>query len=287
MRAGVPFAVARDVAAFSDEESIELRFLLDRTCIAGPCPALGVGGFDGLPPPAARRTCRGDAYANVPTFFTVRDACNLTTAERVLQNTDEAELAYTTLPFPFRVFGVPVTQMWISPNGYLGFGDTAPNEGTATGAARSLGTSDTFGSRGFLAFWDDLRTGPQGICIGVTGEAPDRVLSLTWKEACFSVNSAPCTSSDQGRLTFTAAIEETSDRMYVGFHEMVATNPSTADRARGLTAVIGITDDAPRGCPASECMPDGVCASGAACHYTEAHVLKSVPVLPTVELVPR
>ena len=281
MRGGMPFATASDVATFEDETSLELRFVLDRTCVPGPCPSIGVGGYHGLPPQETRRTCAGDAYASVPTLFVVRDICNSTTAMHVLPNTDEAELALPVpLPFPFRIFGAPVEQIWISPNGYLGFGPIAPNEGSATGVARPLGTDNTFGVRGLLAFWDDLRTGTQGICVGTSGESPDRILWFTWKEACFAVNNTPCAATE--RLTFTAAIEETTDRIYVGYHEMVATG-ANSDRAKGLTAVVGITDDAPRGCPSSACMPDGTCTgTGVACHYTEVNTLKITTPLPSV-----
>ena len=260
--------------------------VLDRTCVPGPCPAIGVGGYHGLPPQETRRTCAGDAYASVPTLFVVRDICNSTSAMHVLPNTDEAELALPVpLPFPFRISARRSNRSGSARTGYLGFGAVAPNKGPATGVARPLGTDNTFGVRGLLAFWDDLRTGTQGICVGTSGESPDRILWFTWKEACFSVNNMPCASTE--RLTFTAAIEETTDRIYVGYHEMVATG-ANADRAKGLTAVVGITDDAPRGCPSAACMPDGTCAgTGVACHYTEVNTLRITTPLPSVELVPR
>jgi hypothetical protein len=188
------------------------------------------------------------------------------------------------LPFPFRFYGQPVTRLWIGTNGYLGFGADKPHALSGdVGQARSLGEAG-FPSRGVLPFWDDLRIGPRGVCLAMSGAAPDRILWVTWKEACFAAGATLCGPASQGQLTFTVALEETSDRIYVGYQAMTAALPNT-DRARGNAATIGITNDGPRGCPASECSAEGRCASGAPCGYTE-HSSQETTVLPNLELRP-
>jgi hypothetical protein len=207
----------------------------------------------------------------------------------VLGNVDEREAASPlspAMPFPFRFYGAPVTRVWAGSNGYLGLGDAMPGGLIASvGAPRSLGLPG-FPGKGVLAFWDDLRTGPSGVCFAVSGEAPDRILWVTWKEACFASADQPCLAPDLGTLTFGAALEETTDRIYVGYRTMMAT-AGNADRARGLTATIGVTDAAPRGCTANLCNTEGTCTDGTPCGYTEFSARKIVSPLPTLEFDPR
>ncbi len=291
LREGVPLATARETVAFGDGQSLELRFLLDRACVPGPCPAAGVGGYDGLPAPAARRGCGEERYERRDGVFVVRDACEMDEAlmGRVLtMQEDEAEAPSPfdpPMPFPFRFYGEPVTQLWIGSNGYVAFGPEAPRALVGdVGPARSLGEQG-FPAPGVLPFWDDLRIGRRGVCLAVSGEAPDRILWITWKEACFAAGTTACGAASQGTLTFTVALEETTDRIYAGYQAMTAAAPN-ADRARGNAATIGITNDVPRGCPEAECSAEGLCASGAPCGYTE-HSSQQVTALPRLELRPR
>jgi len=290
LREGAPLATAREVVSFGDGESRELRFVLDRSCVPGPCPASGVGRYDGLPPPAPRRGCGEERYERREALFVVRDACEMNepVMARVLTaQEDEAEVAsplVPPMPFPFRFYGAPVTQLWIGTNGYVAFGPDRPRALVGdVGPARSLGEPG-FPVPGALAFWDDLRVGRRGVCLAVSGAAPDRILWITWKEACFAAGTTACGAAGQGTLTFTVALEETTDRIYVGYQTMTAAAPNT-DRARGITATIGITSDAPRGCPAAECSADGLCAGGAPCGYTESSSQETT-VLPDLELRP-
>ena len=39
LREGAPLATAREAVSFGDHQSLELRFVLDRSCVPGPCPA--------------------------------------------------------------------------------------------------------------------------------------------------------------------------------------------------------------------------------------------------------
>ena len=42
LRDGLALASASDAVTFDDQQSVELRFVLDRACMPGPCPAVGV-----------------------------------------------------------------------------------------------------------------------------------------------------------------------------------------------------------------------------------------------------
>jgi hypothetical protein len=283
MRQGQAFAIAESTATFGANRADELRFVLDRACVPGPCEAVGVGHYVGLPPRADRRGCGQTQYAARDTMFEVRDACSVPQHVTVLRDKDELEQE-AVMPFPFSIYGVPQGHLWIGTNGYIGFGETAPMALVSDiGQPRSLG-EPTFATRAALPFWDDLRTGLEGVCMAVDGMAPDRIFYVTWKDACFA-SASSCGAPEQGDLTFTVALEETTDRMYVGYQHMSATL-ANADRAKGLTATIGITAGVPAGCADSACTLDGACASGAACGYTEVSSNKASPGLRAVELDP-
>ena len=93
-RAGEPLPVAVEVVAFGDDQSLELRFVLDRACVPGPCPAVGVGGYEGLPAAVPRYGCGEERYAQRDGVVVARDACEMNEAVmgRVLtMQEDEAE----------------------------------------------------------------------------------------------------------------------------------------------------------------------------------------------------
>ncbi|HSR97429.1 MAG TPA: hypothetical protein VLM79_10285 [Kofleriaceae bacterium] len=288
-RAGEVFATAEDTAPVDREGSVELRFLLDRSCVPGPCRAVGVGGFMGLPPPAPRRGCGNERYAVKSSLFVMRDACTMReeVMGNVLRNTDEDEVPlFTEMPFPFRFYGAAVSQIWVGDNGYIGF-DSKPNALNASvGMPRPLGDRGSFPGKGVLAFWDDLRTSASGVCFAVSGTFPDRLLWITWKDACIAVSSMrTCGSPEGGALTFGIALEETTDRVYIGYRSMTAASPNS-DRARASQAVIGATNAAPRGCAADLCSSEGTCQDGRPCGYTQFSAVEIVDPLPNVELDP-
>ncbi len=293
LRAGEPFAVAQQGVSFVDDSSLELRVVLDRSCVPGPCPAVGVGGYEGLTEPVPRRGCGTERYASVPATFAIRDACGMDPAivTRMFASGTGVDEGEEVLPgglsFPFHFYGQRVENLWVGTNGYLGLGPNQPRGLSGDGGSQSLGEdSGVFTGPAIAAFWDNLSTGPQGICIATTGEAPDRILWATWKEACLSVSSSPCGPLVQGRLTFTIALEETTDRIYIGYQEMTATTAGV-DRAKGQTAVIGITSMAAKGCAANMCSAEGLCPDGTACGYTEISAKTIRSPLPDVELQPR
>ena len=288
-RDGAVFATATGKASFEDESSVELRFLLDRSCIPGPCEAVGVGRY--VDPPAAheRRGCGERGYAWKQALFAMRDACSMREAimGTLLVNVDEVEEVIPA-PFPFKFYGEPVTQVWVGDNGYIGLGNAKPEAliKKVGGRSRSLGEPG-FPGKGALAFWDDLRTSTTGVCYAVSGEFPDRILWITWKDACFANDMGQvCGPAELGTLTFGMALEETTDRIYVGYRTMVATL-GNADRARGNGATIGVTDAAPRGCLANLCTIEGTCQDGTACGYTEFSAGKSLVPFPTLEFDPQ
>jgi hypothetical protein len=290
MRRGEVFATATGEATFEDQASVEMRFMLDRRCVPGPCPAVGVGRFVEPPPPAQRRGCGERAYAWKNALFAMRDACTMREAimGRMLVNVDEKEeLLPTTpgMPFPFWFYGEPVTQLWVGDNGYIGLGNAKPNALQMTvGASRSLGERG-FPGRGALAFWDDLRTSAAGVCYAVSGEFPDRILWITWKDACFA-NEPQCGTPAAGTLTFGIALEETTDRIYFGYRTMVATM-GNADRANGAGATIGVAEAAALGCMRDLCAVDGTCQDGVPCGYTEFSSRANVAPFPTLEFDPQ
>ena len=283
---GEAFASATGLVDLADKLRLEQRFVLDQSCVPGPCPAIGVGGYVGLPPPQPRHGCGTRGYRISPTFLTMRDACDMqqVVMARILPGADEQELPSPltpALPFPFTFYGEPVSQFWVGTNGYLAFSATAPNQLISTiGAADTL--SERFLVPAILPFWDNLRTSPKGVCLAVTGEAPDRMFWITWKEACVASGALACGGVDQGPLTFTVALEEGSHSLYVGYQTM----SGAGDRSRGLTATIGVTSGSPA-CPASECSSEGVCEGGAQCGYTEVSAQGIVNPLSTFRVAPR
>src|SRR4029079_18526400 len=205
----------------------------------------------------------------------------------VLRNTDEDEVPLSAeMPFPFRFYGAPVSQIWVGDNGYIGF-DAKPNAHNASvGMPRPLGDCWTFPVKGVLAFWDDLRTSASGVCFAVSGAFPDRLLWITWKDACIAASSMrTCGSPEGGALIFGIALEETTDRIYIGYRSMTAAKPNT-DPAEGSQATIGVTNAAPRGCVADLCSPEGRCEDSKACGYTQFSAVEIVDPLPNLSLDP-
>jgi hypothetical protein len=288
MRNGDVFATATERTDFENESSRELRFVLDRNCVPGPCPAIGVGRFVEAPPRMPRRGCGEDGYGWRDAFLAMRDACTMREAimGTLLVNVDEDEQMIPVMPFPFWFYNELVTQVWVGDNGYIGLGNAKPEALIKKiGAPRSLGEPG-FPGRGALAFWDDLRTSTAGVCYAVSGAFPDRILWITWKDACFANDTGDaCGPARLGTLTFGMALEETTNRVYMGYRNMTATM-ANADRAKGSDATIGITNAAPRACKSDLCSPEGTCQDGGACGYTEFSPGKILPSFPTLEFDP-
>jgi len=122
------------------------------------------------------------------------------------------------------------------------------------------------------------------VCFTLSGQLPDRILWITWKEACFgSIDDTMCGAPDRGNMTFGIVLEETTDKVYLGYGTMTATD---INRARGNAAMIGVTDAAPRGCMAM-CSAAGVCPDGTPCGYTQYSAMMAQMPFPTLEFDPQ
>jgi hypothetical protein len=278
---------------FVADVSREVRFLLDESCVGEPCDAVAGGLFEELPEPAVRKGCGADAYLVRETFAVIQNACEIASEGRavILEEADGEEVRSPFdpgMPFPFRFYGRAVSQFWIGDNGYVGLGDDPPMALVEDiGDPRSLG-EEGFSAPGVLPFWDKLKTGAAGVCLAVDGVAPYRTLWITWSDACFlEQEMQPCGPLAFGRLRFSVGLEESSNAIYVGYLDMGADGGANEDRAHGQSATIGITDDRPKGCDASECSEAGLCENGEPCGYTEYSARETLPALPALEFVPQ
>src|SRR5262249_57648074 len=77
------------------------------------------------------------------------------------------------MPFPFWFYGSPVPKIWAGANGYIGFGENAPDAvRTSIGGPRPLGDVGGFPGKGVLAFWGGPRTGTLGGWFTPSGRVP-------------------------------------------------------------------------------------------------------------------
>jgi hypothetical protein len=291
LQGDVPIAVGAHDTEFAAGATREVRFLLDESCVSEPCDAVAGGPFEGLPEPAPRKGC-GEAYQMRPTLTPIPDACEIASDSRgallegFVDGLEASSPLDPPMPFRFLFYGRPVTQLWVGDNGYVGFGEDPPEALVAdVGGQQPLGEG-RFPVPGILPFWEKLKTGARGVCLAVAGEAPYRVLWITWSDACFREGEPePCGDLQYGRLRFSVGMEETSNAVYLGYLVMEA-EADLQERAHGLTAVIGISDDVPRPCPL-ECDDDGLCPSGEPCGFTEYSSNRSHDALPALEFLPQ
>ena len=283
-------AVAEQIVSFENEASHEVRFLLDSNCTGATCPAVREGEFTGLPNRATRTICGEERYAlNAASLIFPRDACvdgNIGAVLGAGMDEVEALVPLDPLPFPFFFYGKPVKDIWVGDNGYVAFNASEPEALIEdVGDPRSIGELG-FPTAGVLAFWDNLVSNTDGVCYSVTGSAPRRFMWFTWKNTCFA-GGAGCGGAQQGNLTFSVGLEETSNAVIIAFQNMTAAAPND-DRARGQSAVIGLSAfGEEKACAASDCTMDGLCGGGAACGFTEFSALTtSINVPQTIEFSP-
>ncbi|MFT5355120.1 MAG: hypothetical protein ACI9KE_002336 [Polyangiales bacterium] len=189
------------------------------------------------------------------------DACTIPGDARgvILMGANESEamapeaVIAALADFSFSFYGEPVSNLWVGDNGYVTFGDAAPNATEPIQPGNLEGTGVPLGA--LIPFWERLETRDSGVCVTLS-DATDRVV-ITWKDACFS----PCGSAD--RLTFSVVLEGGSDRILFLYDEMIGGDSA---RANGSNASGGLTSNTPvasRNCVASMCGSDGICESGA------------------------
>jgi hypothetical protein len=117
--------------------------------------------------------------ASTPTGVTFVDACAAPGHTNVLALVDDGSdlVASTAIPFPVRIYDTPLaTSLTISSNGYVVFG-------TATSLPRSGAVPDPNPPNLLVAaYWLDLVTRTNGVCLATTGAAPDRQFVMQWDD---------------------------------------------------------------------------------------------------------
>jgi hypothetical protein len=161
----------------------------------GNCTPLNTAtncGSCGAPCPSPATCSNGVCSGYVTTNPTVPfiDACALPGHTNVLVNASSqwTVVHAFTLPFPFTFFGTSETTAWIGNEGTVGFSATA----NAFGYPDCTAGPDPFtGYPAAVVFGDEeLGTGPQGVCYGVTGGGdaggdaggPEQFV-VTWEQA--------------------------------------------------------------------------------------------------------
>ncbi|MQA24034.1 MAG: S8 family serine peptidase [Micromonosporaceae bacterium] len=118
--------------------------------------------------------------------------------EQLLDLTGDDRLASVTLPFKAALYGKGYRTATVSTNGWLAF-NASTSSLPGNRAIPYTGTPNA----ALYAFWEDLYVDADaGIYTSVTGEAPDRVFSVEWRNVTFYRDRT-------ARVSITAAISET------------------------------------------------------------------------------
>jgi hypothetical protein len=160
----------------------------------------------------------------------------------VLADDENYEMA---LPFTFKFYGIAYTSVTISMNGYLTF--DAPVDGVET-QVNDCGLNATPPGATIAVFWDDLYANDTAPSTGalsylVAGAAPDRTLTIEWRDMD-AYYPAGGNSFTQGvRVTHEVVLHETGT---IEMHYGPRTPPAYpnkdcgSDRHRGCSATIGL-----------------------------------------------
>lgn len=148
-------------------------------------------------------------------------------------NLGQPDFAAQSLPFPFALYGVTLSSVFLDARGVLTLGESAP----VVSAASLALPSPAAPRASVFAFWDDLRyaTNESALCVLHTGAAPNRKLFVTWRAMDFAADADAGAS-----LTFTAVLAEGSNRVDLVYGEM--TGPTA--RSSGTSAVVGVQNEA-------------------------------------------
>jgi hypothetical protein len=176
------------------------------------------------------------------------DACALPGHTNILPGEDDRTAA-VTLPFAFRFYDVLGTSAWVSSNGVIGFGSSATTNRFDACLPSSGGPRNAI-----FAFWDDLVLGPNGVCLGTVGAAPNRVQVFTWSGATrFSDSSA--------MITYSVVLTEGSNVVDIVYQTL------SGGLSNGSSATVGVQDTTATRATMHSCsMP--VLTSGTAIRYT-------------------
>ncbi|MFT5355084.1 MAG: hypothetical protein ACI9KE_002300 [Polyangiales bacterium] len=150
----------------------------------------------------------------------------------------EPEEQFLLGDFDFSFLGSPVDSIWVGENGYVTFGERVPlsflREPQNPESCEAIRPA-------VYAFWEDLTTEGAAVCAGFSGAEGNRRLEITWSGVCFS---SDCASSST-RLSFSIVLEEGTDKIYFLYGELQG---DVTNRARGLSASIGLSAHAPGEC---------------------------------------
>ena len=163
----------------------------------------------------------GQSYSVSASPLPFINACAMPNATIVLQSIDDAFFSQIRIPW-FAFFGVPSQLAWVSSNGVLGFGN----------ADGSFSNECFFNlvDRAVFAFWDDLITGPSGVCLAETGTSPNRQYVATWQ------NAGILESQGTTSLTFSIVLSESTQTIDVLYERMFGGGQLSA----GSSATIGL-----------------------------------------------
>lgn len=287
LKAGQVVASGTAEVVFVDGARRVLPIVLGESCRAAPCDFTGSVADFAQPTPAARTSCEGIASryrVSASGLVSGEDACTfpaVTAPTDVLGNIKDQEVAVDEAGlvqalgegFDFRFYGERIQKVWVSGDGYVSFGATAPRSLT-TQVLNTAITASGAPRSGVAAFWDSLDFKAQGkVCVGLQSAGDVDTLWITWKDACFRASGA-CNPSDD--LTFSVGLEEKSNRVIVSFAEMRADDP---DRARGLQAVLGLLSPGGKRCELDQCdAREGLCSDGVTpCGYTQVFAREAQP----------
>jgi hypothetical protein len=167
-----------------------------------------------------------------------RDAC--LTGTELFAGQSAYTAAYVTPPFPFSVYDTTIDADTWADSLEISSAGTISLAGVGTGANAALngtGTPDYT----FFPFWDDLVSTNGQVCSGLdtTSASPNRRFVATWKNV--SISGFP-----NSRLTFSAVMQEGSDRVWFLYHRWSASSTSCStigtgsNEVRGGTATIGV-----------------------------------------------
>jgi hypothetical protein len=144
-------------------------------------------------------------------------------------NGDDESSAKLPLPFPFKYFGVSVTQYSMTSNGFAQLWD-APS-GSPSKTPDNIVIPASSAPSGMVApFWDDLVPQFSEARAGTLGSAPNRRFVMSWVH--WTIKGQTST-----RLTFQAKLFETTN--VIEFH-YCAMAPDGNARATGSSATIGL-----------------------------------------------
>jgi hypothetical protein len=177
-------------------------------------------------PDAGGNACSGGVcinnYTVGPSSQAFVDACSIVGHTNYLQNIDDGPTALIPMPIPFTFYGANVTQYWLHADGVMGFGTPFP---TYFFACPLPNATDPLSSIMQLAV--DLHQTANGLCVAVTGAAPNRQLVITESDAYIYPDATT-------HLTYTTFLNETTNTIDIVYQTMMGTN------AQGQTAVVGI-----------------------------------------------